>query len=175
MREGFKETAEGTYLCAAEITDWRGLHDAIGRVSAALKSELAALAIARTGPATLFYRFQNDPNRPEGKEGQFVVEAQDPVSFEEEPIRVYGGSLTVRTFPRAECAFLIHQGPIPRDGLPWWRVRQLAEAGGRKRTLQEREIYLHYRGAGDADNVIELQCILEAAERHIVGRIGEQC
>ena len=163
MIEGFKETAKGTYLCAEETTDWRGLHDAIGRVSAAVKSELAALATSRTGPATLFYHFENDPNRPEGKGGKFVVEAQDPVSSDEESIRAYRGSLLLKTVPRAECAFLIHQGPIPRDGLPWWRVRQLAEASGRKRTLQEREIYLHYRGAGDADNVIELQCILAPA------------
>jgi hypothetical protein len=163
MSEGFKETGAGTYLCAGETTDWPGLHDAIGRVSAAVKAELAALGLARTGPATLFYRFQKDPNRPEGKGGHFLVEAQDPVGPETEAIRTYRGSLILKTLPQAECAFFIHQGPIPRDGLPWWRVRQLAEAGGRKRTLEEREIYVHFPRADAADNVIELQCLLAPA------------
>jgi hypothetical protein len=42
MSQGFKETAEEPYLCAGENTEWRGLHDAIGRVSAAMTSEWAA-------------------------------------------------------------------------------------------------------------------------------------
>ena len=162
MEYQFKQTAACTYLCAGESTDWATLPGAIGRVSEAVRRELEALGINRSGPATLFYRFQNDPHRPEGKHGQFLVEAQCPVDRAAEQVRTYQGPLTLRTIGAVECAFLVHRGPIPVGGLPWYQVREFAEGGPCRRTLEEREVYVRFGGGSPDNDIIELQCLLAA-------------
>jgi hypothetical protein len=158
MNEALHGVPREECLAVSRTTDWSGLARAIGEANAELGRVFAALHLRRAGPAALVYEFTNDPHRPEGKHGSFVVSAQ--WQWEGElPAGTDLGPAFVARWDGERYVARTHRGPVT-NGLAWWQARDAAEAVGLTRTLREREVYHRFEGPDSAANVIELQCFV---------------
>ena len=149
-----------TYLSCSKLAGWKNLPIVIGEVWSAVNTILNNHDLTSTGPDTLLYSYDFDPNGSPAKDASILVSSQWPVNPGDlENCDLGPCTLVLQKEQKALCA--TYAGKITR-GLPFPEIRSFADKHGYKRNYIEREIYHSFMDVDDENNRIEIRCYLAA-------------